>query len=304
MSYVLRLAVHDRVPEVPITEEQAAEARRARRTLDAAFALEETYDLLVSNFLELDQEALCAAARRVVRDSRTYEEFFEERACPNRRIVNLLTSARLYLDHVPQHLAECTNTPDNALEEFRKITAIQYDSRFSYRFMEALRNHVQHSGLAVHVVSHNSQWSGRDHGAVYETRLSLFSKKEHFEENKKFHKKTLAEMPDSVELLHASREYLEGLGTVHDRVRMMIETAALEARWFLQGLIESYASVNDGGTLGLSVMRVQGNKREKVTPVFLQWDDVRLGLITRNTTLSNLSSRVATSRLGILWRPD
>ncbi len=54
MSYILQLAVINRVPEVPITEEHVAEARRARTVLNAAFALEETYDLLVSNFLELD----------------------------------------------------------------------------------------------------------------------------------------------------------------------------------------------------------------------------------------------------------
>jgi hypothetical protein len=195
MTYVLRLAVINRVPEVPITEEQAMDARRAHRALNAAFALEETYDLLVSNFLELDQESLCDAARYFVQESRNYEEFFEERARAIRRIVNLLTAARLYLDHVPQHLSECASNPEDAVGEFKKATAIQFDSRYSYRFMEALRNHVQHSGLAVHVVSHTSQWSGKEPDVINETRLSLISKREYFAENRKFHRKTLAEMP-------------------------------------------------------------------------------------------------------------
>jgi len=149
MGYILRLDVIDWAPEVPITDEEALEAHRAYRALQAAFALEETYDLLVSNFLELDQEALCAASNYV---DRTYEEFFEERARANRRIVNLLTAARLYLDHAPQRLSECASNPEDANGEFKKSAARQFDSNFSYRFMEALRNHVQHSSLAVHVV--------------------------------------------------------------------------------------------------------------------------------------------------------
>ncbi len=170
--------------------------------------------------------------------------------------------------------------------------------------MEALRNHVQHSGLAVHVVSHNSQWSGKESEVINETRLSLFSNKDLLEENKKFHRKILDEMPSSVELLQACREYLEGLGDIHGKAREIINTTAPEARRVFEGLMNSYASVNDGDTLGLSVMCVHGEEREKIIPIFLDWDDVRLKLVARNTTLSNLGSRVAASRLGVPWKPD
>jgi hypothetical protein len=301
MSYILRLDVIDWAPEVPITDDEALEAHRAYRALHAAFALEETYDLLVSNFLELDQEALCAASNYV---DRTYEEFFEERARANRRIVNLLTAARLYLDHAPQRLSECASNPEDAKGEFKKAAASQFDSRFSYRFMEALRNHVQHSSLAVHVVRYNTQRTGTKAASIYETRLSMISKREFFEENKKFGKKILAEMPATVELLQASREYLEGLSAVHDKIREIINAPTLEARGVFQRLIQIYASVNEGETLGLSVMDISGNERKKVTPVFLDWDDVRLKLVVRNTTLTKLGSRVAASHLDIPWRPD
>jgi len=69
-------------------------------------------------------------------------------------------------------------------------------------------------------------------------------------------------------------------------------------------MIDSYASVNGGITLGLSVMRAHYSKREKIVPIFLEWDDVRLRLVERNTTLTDLGSRVATSRLGIPWTQD
>lgn len=140
--------------------------------------------------------------------------------------------------------------------------------------------------------------------SIYETRLSMISKREFFEENKKFGIKILAEMPATVELLQASREYLEGLSAVHDKTREIINTPTLEARGVFQRLVQIYASVNEGETLGLSVIDISGNERKKVTPVFLDWDDVRLKLVARNTTLTKLGSRVAASRLDIPWKPD
>jgi hypothetical protein len=132
----------------------------------------------------------------------------------------------------------------------------------------------------------------------------MISKREFFEENKQFGKRILAEIPATVELLQASREYLEGLSAVHDKIREIINTPTLEAREVFQRLIQIYASVNEGETLGLSVIDISGNERKKVTPVFLEWDDVRLKLVARNTTLTKLGTRVAASRLDIPWKPD
>lgn len=298
MTVVLRLAFLEPSPEIPITDAQLNEARLARTTLNAAFALEETYDLLLANFLELEQETLCSAASSVVRNIASYEELFEVRSRSNRRVVNLLSSARLYIDHAPQHLADCTQHSSAAKELFRKTTSTQYDSQFSYRFMEALRNHVQHSGLAVHVVRHASRWTGTEPDTVLETRLELLTEKRFLLEDAQFQKKTLAETPDRVELIQAAREYLQGLGQVHSEIRAHIAQSALMARDVLQKLIDSYAPVNNGRTLGLSVMRVDGDEREPLLPIFLDWDDLRMKLLARNSTLGNLGRRVATGRLG------
>lgn len=294
MNIVLCLAVLESTPEIPITQEQFHEAQKSRTALNAAFALEETYDLLISNFLELEQDALCAAASSVVRNIHSYEDLFDVRSNSNRRVVNLLSAARLYLDHAPQHLADCAFDVEASRKLFRQATSEQYDAQFSYRFMEALRNHVQHSGLAVHVVRHASQWTGVEPANVLETRLELVTEKKFLQENSKFHKKTLAEMPDSVEIIQASREYLQGLGRVHTQVRAILDQVVPNARRTLQQLIDTYAPRNNGSTLGLSVMQIDGKERKPLLPIFLNWDDVRLKLRTRNGSLGNLSRRFAT----------
>ncbi len=302
MNLVLCLAVLESTPEIPITEEQYQAAKKSRTALNAAFALEETYDLLIANFLELEQEALCAAASSVVRDIHSYEDLFEVRSTSNRKIVNLLSAARLYLDHAPQHLADCAHDVELSRKLFKQATAEQYDAQFSYRFMEALRNHVQHSGLAVHVVRHASRWTGVEPATVLETRLELVTEKKFLLEDYQFHKKTLAEMPEDVEIIQASREYLQGLGQVHTQVRALLDQVAPDARQTLQQLIDIYAALNNGRTLGLSVVQIDGEERKPILPIFLNWDDVRLKLRTRNSTLRNLGRRVATGHLGLPMR--
>lgn len=299
MNLVLCLAVLESTPEISITEEQFHAARKARAALNAAFALEETYDLLLSNFLELERDILCAAASSVVRDIHSYEDLFEVRSNSNRRVVNLLSAARLYLDHAPQHLADCTYDAKASKIIFKKATSEQYDSQFSYRFMEALRNHVQHSGLAVHLVRHASRWTGMEPDTVLETRLELVTEKKFLQEDSQFHKKILAEMPKDVEIIQASREYLQGLGQIHTQVRTLLDQIVPSARQTLQQLIDTYASFNNGGTLGLSVMQIDGEERKPLLPIFLNWDDVRLKLKARNSTLRNLGRRVATGHLGL-----
>lgn len=134
--------------------------------------------------------------------------------------------------------------------------------------------------------------------AVLETRLELVTEKRFLQEDSKFHKKALAETPKEVELIQASREYLQGLGQVHALVRNLIDQTAPKARQVLQQLIDSYASINNGCARGLSVMYVNGDEREQVLPVLLDWDDLRMKLVARNSILGDLGRRVATGRLG------
>ncbi|TXH17121.1 MAG: hypothetical protein E6R00_04990 [Gammaproteobacteria bacterium] len=125
------------------------------------------------------------------------------------------------------------------------------------------------------------------------------TEKKFLQEDTQFHKKTLSEMPEDVEIIQASREYLQGLGQVHTQVRALLDQVVPDARQTLQQLIDTYAPLNNGRTLGLSVMQVDGEERKPLLPIFLNWDDVRQKLRTRNSTLGNLGRRVATGHLGL-----
>ena len=159
MRYVVRLNVLMQVPELEIAEADFSMLRAARGNLVAAFSLEETYELLVSSFLDFEEQVLRSAVRNSIQSQEDYIEFFGITSVLNGRMVNFLSSARLYLDQAPRLLAICCPSPSSAVDTWRLRTNQEFDEHPEYQFMEALRNHVQHHGLPVHSIKQGGTWS-------------------------------------------------------------------------------------------------------------------------------------------------
>lgn len=294
MSSYIRQNVLSRVPELPISDEQFEAAAQARLVLNAAFALEESYDLLIGNYVEVEQELLTATATNAVRDLNEYHDFFELRSTVNRRVVNLLTATRLYLDQAPQRLSDCATEPEKARSEFKQRTHDHYDATFGYRYLEALRNHVQHCGLAVHSLSFNNKWIGEGESRELELSIQPFSERRYLVADGGFKRNILDEMPEKVVLTLVIREYLQCIGDLHKLVRSCVAERVKVARQTIQEHLSSYAEI--GPTIGLMAFRTDSQGRRESVPLLLDWDDVRVKLVTRNSSLVALGRHVVTGR--------
>ncbi|WP_157670597.1 hypothetical protein [Chitinibacter sp. GC72] len=295
MNPYLRQNVLGTVPKLPITDEQFKAAAAARTVLSAAFALEESNDLLIGNYVEFEQELLMAAASNSVRRLNEYHDFFELRSTINRRVVNLLTATRLYLDQTPQRLTDCATTPENARIEFKQRTHHHYDATFGYRFLEALRNHVQHCGLAVHRLSQSQKWVGEDETRVLELSIQPFTERQHLENNN-FKKAILSEMPEQVALTLVIREYLQCIGDLHQLVRDHFSEKVKAARQTIEEHLCRYAEQNNGSVVGLTAFNTSPEGIQETIPILLDWDDVRLKLVARNSRMTSLGRHVVTGR--------
>ncbi len=149
MKYQLTLAILGPRQELEIDKECFDFLKQARHILLEAFALEEKYEILISNYLELEQQIVRQAVVAQIRTQSDYSEYFEFRMVFNVTLVNLLTAARLYVDQFPRHVRDCL-ADENQLALAESWLKQAYDSAFEYRFMEALRNHVQHNGVPLH----------------------------------------------------------------------------------------------------------------------------------------------------------
>lgn len=296
MRHIIRKAVLASVPELEISAEEFSLLQMARRVLSSAFSVEEKYEILVANFLALETQLLDIAATNVVRNKLTYSEFFETRSALNVRMVNLLTAARLYLDQLPQDIADCLPSNDTAPSLVKDKCSQEYDQHFEYRFMEALRNHAQHRGIPIHFVSQGSRWTSHDERGRMEFTVDIVAQRGYLEEDEKFKKLILEEISGDVDLMAACRRYIESLSAINQFARDLIAESVRAARQTIEGTHKRYSELYSESLIGLSASAIEDGRETLSVPLLLDWDDVRLELQKRNSQLVNLRKRYVSGR--------
>jgi hypothetical protein len=296
LRHIVRKQALGSFPEVDISPEEYAELKTARAVLSSAFAVEEKYEILVANYLDLEKEMLQLAATSAVRTTLEYSEFFQVRSILNVRLVNLLTAARLYLDQLPQDVGDCMSA-SAAADRIKERCSREYDEKPEYRFMEALRNHTQHRGIPVHLVRPDARWTSFDENGEMEFTLDIFATRQYLEEDGGFKRSVLNEIGEEVDLKLATRSYVESLSEVHHFARELVADPTAKARSRIEREHERYAKLYDGSLAGLAALAMADDEEVSVVPLLLDWDDVRLVLQKTNSRLVNLRRQYVTGKL-------
>jgi hypothetical protein len=294
-KYILKIGAIGQYPKVKIDQERFKQLKNSRLVLSHALAIEEKYEIVISNFLELEREATNASISKMVRNHKEYRDIFDVSLALNIRLVNLLTAVRLYKDQLSSHICSCTSSDENNKIEIKKLFSTEFDASFEYRFMEALRNHVQHSGIPVHRISTGLKWIDHDDGLL-EYSLYFGAQKQELILDKGFKKKVLSEMPDEVNLSVATRNYIEAISRIHKHAREKIEEVVESSRLYLEGAIRDYKVVYEKEPIGLYAYKYQGEEEIDGVPIITKWDDVRRELEKRNRELVNLRKRYVSSQ--------
>lgn len=295
MKYLLTLAILNPHQELEIDKERFDSLKKARRTLSEAFALEEKYEILISNYLELEKQVVCQGVEAQVRTQSEYSEYFEFRMAFNVALVNLLTAARLYVDQFPRHVRDCL-ADESQLALAKSWLSQAYDSAFEYRFMEALRNHVQHNGIPLHRWSVGGQ---KTDDSLIEFGVSLWAEKKYLAEDKKFKETVLVECDEKIDLIIATRVYMQSLSEIHSKARDAISNSVDKARLVIQKEQTRYQSSSSNPEDSLIALEAQAIENERIidrVPLFLKWENVRKKLQTKNSLPRNFSIFFASSR--------
>jgi hypothetical protein len=294
-KYFLKIAALGRFPELEIDQERFLQLKKSRPVLSHVLAIEEKYEIIISNFLELEREATNASISEMVRNQIEYKDFFDVRLALNIRLVNLLTSVRLYTDQLSSHICSCSPHKENAKTEIKELFSTEYDSSFDYRFMEALRNYVQHSGIPVHRISTGSKWTELEDGLL-EYSLFFGTQKKELILDGDFKKQVLNEMPDEVNLRSATRSYIEAISRIHKQAREKIEELVDTSRLYLDRAIRDYMVIYEKEPIGLYAYEYQDTEKIDEVLILTKWDDVRRELVERNGELVNLRKRYVSSQ--------
>jgi hypothetical protein len=212
-----------------------------------AAGLEEKITLLLDNYDEFEAELLKLAeeAKRILSAKTKLIDRMRPRVLLNRRIVNVLTACRLYLDHSNHTISELFANKTGELNAAKKRGSAAYDDNLSYRFMEELRNHVQHRGLLVQCLSFRHSHESDDVRLTVEPRLKLSD----LEEDPKFKKSILDEIKaacrkgperEEVNLHRPIREYVAAIWRLHVANREAIAKGCADRFSLYRSVVEQY----------------------------------------------------------------
>src|SRR5712691_6637055 len=136
---------------IELTEQDFREIQRAKRYQALGLRIEENFDLVLLNVRELERSLLEVSLLRSTSPGAVPSLLADARHISNLRMVNYLTTTRLYLDQASVSLKEVCGP--SALETFSTSRRVEYAACFGYRVMEALRNYSQHRSLPINQIT-------------------------------------------------------------------------------------------------------------------------------------------------------
>ena len=280
---------------VEIGKAEFDEIVASRSQLFDGLATEETYDLLIGNYVEWEQDMTALALENLVYSSRDWSATMDQLQRLNRRLLNLLSACRLYLDHLPQRLAIVLGSGAPEIERAREITHEQYDLLLGYRVLEGIRNYIQHRNLPVRNISWNSdRMEQNDGGFVWRNVVTPRLDVAQLVEDKGLKPAVLEDLRrigTAVDLKPLVREYVQGLGLVHAHVRAHVLPVMARVRTVFLAVVDRWeSSGGEDDLIGLSVVRRdEGGQFVEKVAVFLEPLDRYLALTQKNHRTAGLA---------------
>lgn len=286
-----------------ITKAKAEKLTKAFDDVVEILLIEETYDYVISNFLELEQTNFQLASRYIALGSFNLGVIQKDRSEVARRIINLLTTARLYIDQTPHRLEGIFGT-NEIRENFIRLTHKQYDNDLSYRFVEAFRNYVQHRGLPIHSLFYSSQVVDIENDRRVKHLVAPLILLDEFQGDKRFKQPVLKEMIERdgkrVHALSVLRDYLEGLSAIHMGTRRLLDKKYETSQKYLNDekskLESGNVDTNSFRQLGVERLDRKGSRQEEryiSLGYFGQIDFLR----QKNKNLAGLSNSFVTTEV-------
>ncbi len=278
-----------------LTLEQYVDAKTAKERLVTALSVEEKFNLVLENYAEFEQELLALTTHQLLFQSHDWSSSVGDVQTINRRLANLLSSCRLYIDQIKHDVKALFASDSHQLEELNQAFSAEYDRYLGYRVLEALRNHVQHRGLPVHVLKYNYARDKRVSRTLVKLTCIPALSVNRIKEQGDFKAQVLEELEahgDLVDLKPLVREYVASIGRVHEGLRARMRNHVVNWDQTVSAIRSQFRDTFGDDDVGLAVVaQDEGGKILASTQIF---ED----LITRRRFLVRKNRNVTGLRLG------
>ncbi|GAB3668131.1 hypothetical protein GCM10028791_43600 [Echinicola sediminis] len=278
--------------QLELNQERFELLNKSRLILTKALSIEEKYDIIISNYLAVEKEVLNRTVERAILSKEVYKNSHELSLSMNRLFINLLSAIKMYRDQIYSPVKTILADNPNTQKDLEKLFSDQYDNYFEFRFIDALRNHAQHGGKAVHKVTFRSKSINSVKDVKLQWSITVWSLKSELEKNSGFKKSVLRELGNEANLILYCRKYLECLSACHSKIRDLISDIVENSRDEIISVFQDFQ--NSFGPYLDGIYMHPEDCEQKVThnkiPLLLDWDNERIELFKKNRPLNNLHS--------------
>lgn len=270
----------------------------------AALAAEEKYALVQRNYVHFESTLASITLNNLVFNTCEWSNFIDSIQLVNGSLLNLLSSTKAYLDQVPQHLNDIFGKESLEATAFIQLTHNEFDSRFAYRIISALRNHLQHGDFPVKWLEFSSAWSTNNE--VKEScshKIAVLLSVDDLIRNGYIRAATRAELEATgqsrLDVKPLVRGYMSSFAHLHNNVRTSFDQKAKLPEERVRALITR--AVNGGSTemlWSLSAIAINdtGELLEKI-PVFPENIDRRKHLTKHSSLNTNMEKHFVSSEV-------
>lgn len=278
--------------EIPITADEFEANRLAMKTLNDFTSFTENYRLVVESYRKVESAKHEAELDHIINNRTDCCDVLDTRVQLNATLVGYLASACFFRDSTDKQFSKLL--AEDKFAALKKHRSDIYDSIPEYRFVEALRNYVQHRELPVHTLTYQDfiEDKSRINTSDWVTCLSLYASRRKLKVDAKFKQIALEGLPEDIDLILCIRHHMEGIWSCHDYILRTHGSLAVAARSKIASTIELFQKNRNQQIVGLKCVAVDGEGVDVETiPILLDWDDARKEAISRLASLKGLHKR-------------
>lgn len=297
MKYVITRLVHGCDDYIDLSLEEYEETKNAKANLMNALFVEEKLNYVLENFKEFELDMLDAAVDNMLYSDSGYSKIVDDIHNFNRRIINLLSTCRLYMDHTAHIIHSIYGGDSSQASGLKDKKATEYDTYIGYRAMEEIRNYSQHRDIPVTVVRRNSKRVENKCGFC--VKHTVIPKIQIAALSKGFKKEILRElqaMGKEIDIRPLIREYVASIGQIHLFIRKELHEDILVWESILKRVFEQFHAAGGKNVMGLAIVAKDSDgKRIDSHDIFEDFMTRRKTLERKNRDLTHLASHFVIS---------
>lgn len=272
LRYAIAQNVLGSTLQVPITQSDFEAAEVSYHRLQLVVAAEERFDATARNFLDLESDMLASTLETTFVGFGAGMEQMAIRRLLNRRMSNLLSAARAYIDHMRRAAKELFGG-DSRSEDIINHFSHHYDNHLGYRALEALRNYSQHYGFPIHSVRYSVKVLSEKPGTPIMHTVSPILDVAILKSDGQFKASVLKELQSKSQLIDLrplTRRYISCLAEVHGLFRTHISPVSSAASKQLESLAQTFANQSPACDFlpGVYAVAIDGPSWVKQVPLF------------------------------------